>query len=262
MRLGISAEPGCKPRSSTFGAIVRVHYFDRFAARDFSTRAITSDSRTSSASQILNSTASVGDFLSCSNPASIRNTRKVLNRLSSAILDPWSVKCQNPDMATNLTVRDVMQIRVHVVHSEMPLLELEREFLSKRVSGFPVVDNGKLVGLVSRSDVVRQLVAERQVAETTSDFYWDQAGFHEEPAETIQQIANRVGQRIEDLRIKDLMSRHVVVLGVDDSIEVAAQKFLDHHIHRAPVVENGRLVGILGTLELVRLIANQRVAIG
>jgi CBS domain-containing protein len=162
-------------------------------------------------------------------------------------------------MHIKLNARDLMQIRVHSVSPDMSLSELEREFINQRVSGFPVVENGQLVGVVSRADVVRQLQVERRLAETTSDFYWDRAGFHEEPPESIQQIAGRVGQRIEDLHVKDLMSRDMVVLCADDSVEVVAQKFIEHHIHRAPVVDEGRLVGIISTLDLVRLFADQRV---
>lgn len=164
-------------------------------------------------------------------------------------------------MAINLNVRDLMQVKVHSVPPDMSLPELQREFLEKEVSGFPVVEHGQLVGVVSRSDIVQQLVTERQVAQTTSDFYWDQSGFQEEPAASIEQVANRVGQRIEELRVKDVMSRNVVAVRADDSLETAAQKFLDHHIHRVPVVEHGRLVGIFGTLDLARLFADKRVQV-
>ena len=126
-------------------------------------------------------------------------------------------------MTTTLNVRDLMQIRVHVVPPEMPLAELEQEFIDKRVSGFPVVDDEQLIGVVSRSDIVRQLDVERRLAENTSDFYWDRSGFHEEPAESMLQIASRVGQRIEDLRVRDLMSRHLVAVSADDSLAVLAK---------------------------------------
>ncbi len=164
-------------------------------------------------------------------------------------------------MNTTLNVRDLMQIRVHAVPPEMPLAALEQEFLDKRVSGFPVLDAGRLVGVVSRSDILRQLEVERQLAENTSDFYWDQSEFHEEPAESIEQIASRVGQRIEDLHVRDLMSRHVVAVSADDSLAVLAQRLLEHHIHRVLVVEHGHLVGIVSTLDLVRLFADKRVAV-
>jgi CBS domain-containing protein len=162
-------------------------------------------------------------------------------------------------MNTSLNVRDLMQIRVHAVPSEMPMAELEQEFLDKRVSGFPVVDAGQLIGVVSRSDIVRQFDIERQLSESTSDFYWDRSGFHEDPAESMQQIASRVGQRIEDLRVRDLMSRHLVAVSADDSLAVLAQRFLEHHIHRVLVVEHGRLVGIVSTLDLAKLFADKRV---
>lgn len=167
----------------------------------------------------------------------------------------------NHDMSVNLNVRDLMRIPVHSVHPRMPLIELDQEFLDKRVSGFPVVEDGKLVGVVSRSDVVRHLAFEQHLAETTSDFYRDSEGFHESPTEAIQDIANRVGQQIENLCVRDLMSLHLVVVTVDDSIEVAAQKLCESRIHRLPVVDQGRLAGILSTLDLARLFANGRVKI-
>ena len=92
------------------------------------------------------------------------------------------------------------------------------------------------------------------------DFYWDRSGFHEEPAESMQQIASRVGQRIEDLHVRDLMSRHLIAVSADDSLTVLAQRFLERHIHRVLVVEHGRLVGIVSALDLVRLFADKRVA--
>ena len=163
-------------------------------------------------------------------------------------------------MNTTLNVRDLMQIRVHAVPSAMLLAELEQEFIDKHVSGFPVVNADQLVGVVSRADIVRQLEVERQLAENTSDFYWDRSGFHEELAESMLQIASRVGQRIEDLRVRDLMSRHLVAVSPDDSLAVLAQRFMEHHIHRVLVADHGSLVGIVSTLDLVRLFADRRVA--
>lgn len=67
--------------------------------------------------------------------------------------------------SANLTVRDLMQLGVHAVHPQMTLEELERQFIDKSVSGFPVVENENLVGDVSRSDIVRQLAVQRNLAD-------------------------------------------------------------------------------------------------
>ena len=62
------------------------------------------------------------------------------------------------------------------------------------MSGFPVVDQGKLVGVVSRSDVVRRICSERDVAERTSDFFFDETGFYEAPMDSFNDSADRVGE--------------------------------------------------------------------
>jgi CBS domain-containing protein len=133
--------------------------------------------------------------------------------------------------------------------------------LKERVSGFPVVDKGELVGIVSRSDIVRQLFLEHQAAESTSDFYFDAAGFHETPLVTFEQVADRVGERIEQLQVKDVMNRTLVKVSPDQSLAQVAQTLADHRIHRVLVCDEGRLVGIVTTLDLVRLIANRRLRV-
>ena len=62
------------------------------------------------------------------------------------------------------TVRDIMTTEVFTVSPGLSLVDLELELGAQRVSGAPVVEHGKLVGIVSRSDIDRrqQQCAERQ----------------------------------------------------------------------------------------------------
>lgn len=159
----------------------------------------------------------------------------------------------------DLTASEVMHRNVSVVDSEMTLPRLERAFLDHRVSGFPVVDDGRLVGIVSRSDIVRQLCVERSVAEMTSDFYRDEQGFHVVPMETFEQVADRVGERIEELRVKDVMIREIIHVSPEQPLRIVAQILVDKRIHRVPVTDEGRLVGIITALDLVQLIADGRL---
>ena len=69
----------------------------------------------------------------------------------------------------DLLAKEIMQHQVHTIAPHVTLPELERAFLQKGVSGFPVVDKGELVGIVSRSDIVRQLFLEHHLAESTSE---------------------------------------------------------------------------------------------
>jgi CBS domain-containing protein len=153
------------------------------------------------------------------------------------------------------TARQIMCSEVHTVHPDLTLPELEREFLAHQASGFPVVDQGKLVGVVSRSDIVRQLCVERTLAQTVSDYYRAEAGIGADPAESLNEVATRVGRRLEQLHVRDVMVRALISAAPDQPVADVARLLLEHHIHRVPVVEEGQLVGLISALDLVRLIA-------
>ena len=159
-----------------------------------------------------------------------------------------------------MTVADVMQVTVKSVPSEMPLSDLEQELVSANVSGFPVVDDLKLVGVVSRSDIIRRICDEREVAQETSDFYFDEIGFHESKMKSLKDIADRVGERLESLTVCDVMANNPWTVRSSQKLSEAAKAFVDHRIHRLPVIEDQALVGILTTMDLVQLISRRKLA--
>jgi CBS domain-containing protein len=161
------------------------------------------------------------------------------------------------------TASDLMQTAVKVIDPEESLIELERALLEARVSGFPVVDKtGRLVGIVSRSDLVRQLGVEQSLAEYRSDYYRDLHYYETDPAATLAGIGRQLGERIEQLRVKDVMIRNLRHVSPDTPVQDIARMFIHHHIHRLPVVAGDRLVGIVTTIDLIRLIAEQRPETG
>ena len=158
------------------------------------------------------------------------------------------------------TVRDIMQADVKKVNSQLSLSNLEREFIKKGVSGFPVVDSGRLVGIVSRSDIVRQLCVEQTIAESVSD-YQQQVNNFDQQTEELEQIATRVGRRINNLHVKDMMITNLVTVLPEDSLEHLAKTLFEKKIHRVLVCdEGGGLLGIVSTLDLVGLIAKGEVS--
>ena len=162
-------------------------------------------------------------------------------------------------MTQQLTAADVMRGGIKSVSPRMTLPELEEAFVRDQVTGFPVVDHGKLVGVVSRSDIVRQLCTERQVAETVSDFHFDERGFYEIEMESLHQIADRIGERIESLSVADVMNSRPFTVPLEMPIREVAHQFIEHHVHRLPVTDQGVLVGIMTTIDLVRLIVDHRL---
>jgi CBS domain-containing protein len=153
------------------------------------------------------------------------------------------------------TVADIMQRKVLTIAPGKSLPELERALLRSRVGAMPVVDRGgKMVGIVSRSDVVRQLCLERSLGEAMADAYRDQTddAFVERSR---RDVAEAIGKRMEHLSVRDVMVREVVSVPPELPVAKAAQLMLERRIHRLPVVENGKLVGIVSSLDFTRLVA-------
>lgn len=157
-----------------------------------------------------------------------------------------------------ILVGDVMQVNVTTVPSTLTLPELEKQLLASRMSGFAVVDGTEFVGVVSRSDIVDQLCMERELAQKTSDFYFDELGFHEVALHTYRDVADRVGERIETMTVADVMSKNPITVAPTQTIEEAALLMMQKRVHRVIVIDNGRLAGIVTTFDLVRLIAEKR----
>jgi CBS domain-containing protein len=152
-------------------------------------------------------------------------------------------------------VADIMQKKVKTIAPDKTLPELERELLRWRIGAMPVVERGgKLVGIVSRSDVVRQLCLERSLGEAMADAYRDQtdASF---ATKSQASIANEIGQRMERRRVRDVMIREVITVPPETPVIEAAQLMIERRIHRLPVVDSGKLVGIVSSLDFTRIVA-------
>ncbi len=155
----------------------------------------------------------------------------------------------------SLVARDVMQRDIHTVPPTMSLVDLERTFCEAGQSGFPVVAEGeRLVGVVSRTDIVRKLVVEQSYAEYESHYYWDVSA-PDIPDPSLEEIGIQVGRRLEGMCVEDVMSHAPITVTGDTAIRAIANTLIGRNIHRLPVVEGGALVGILTSTDLVRLIA-------
>ena len=158
-----------------------------------------------------------------------------------------------------MCAEDVMQAKVRTVSSATSLPDLERLFLETRVNGFPVVDEGRLVGVISHSDIVRKLAAEQSYAEYESDYYSHVGGFEEfDPVEPLNRVAARAGARLRNTTVGDMMSRSPVTVSAKDSVRDIARLMVERRIRRLPVVRDGQLIGVVASLDLVRLLAEER----
>ncbi|MBT8190766.1 MAG: CBS domain-containing protein [Saprospiraceae bacterium] len=120
-----------------------------------------------------------------------------------------------------------------------PLVKVKSIFEKMNIHHIPVVDEGKLVGIVSKAD-----------------FLFFKRGFNN----------TNVIQKMEEIRlnnyvVKDIMTSGLAKLEPDDKINVALEIFKKNIFHAIPVVKDGRLVGILTTHDIINRLADDKSAV-
>jgi CBS domain-containing protein len=134
-------------------------------------------------------------------------------------------------------VGDVMTTTVVTVDRITPYQEIDRLLTERRISGVPVLMMGrKVAGVVTEADL---LAAEDESARQA-------------------RLASAIGRRWRlrkqphvSLTAGALMTAPAITIGPDATIPAAARLMNTHHIRRLPVVEDGKLVGIVSRRDLL-----------
>jgi CBS domain-containing protein len=156
-----------------------------------------------------------------------------------------------------LVAKDIMTTNVLTVGPDVDLLELDGTLRRARISGAPVTKNGKLVGIVSRSDIARQLVVEDTYAEVAYSLL---EGFYGNEQEAVDPISDRVGERLRSMRVADAMVTAVDGVRPETPIvEVARRMSTSRHRRLVVTDAQGKLVGIVTASDLVRLVADGKL---
>jgi CBS domain-containing protein len=157
-------------------------------------------------------------------------------------------------------VEDVMRRALVTVAPDLPLHDLQELLLRERISGVPVVERGRVVGVVSRSSLLRQLEVERTQFATTAAFYLEPFDVETESESQRLQVPAAVAAHFESLRVRDAMARDVLAVSPGAPLAEAAQLMVERRVHRVLVLEGGRLAGLVSALDLVGLVASGRLA--
>ncbi len=160
------------------------------------------------------------------------------------------------------TVGDVMARDVVTLSPDMTLSEMDRVLLEKQVSGAPVVEGKRLVGIVSRADVIRVLYEEQREAQRVSDFYTSPFPIPIPALENLARDSRKIADHMIKLRVHEVMTPNPLTVTPGDRVEWVAKMMNTQRIHRLPVTEDDQLVGIITSLDIVRLVAEVGLASG
>jgi CBS domain-containing protein len=157
----------------------------------------------------------------------------------------------------DIRARDIMSTGIHHVSPQLHLIDLERELSSHRISGAPVLERGKVVGIVSRSDIDEAIARERTKAAAVATYHY-QTDFPGD--EGPRSAPDPTGSALESLRtltVRDIMTSAVISVSADQPIVEVAELMRSKRIHRVLVITDGRLLGIVTSLDIVAAVADR-----
>ncbi len=124
--------------------------------------------------------------------------------------------------------RNLMITKLITVQQDASIDDAIQLLVANKISGLPVVDEQQaLVGVLTQKDVLRLLT---------------------------EHVSGEIG----NVKVRDLMTSEVVSFSPDDSLIAICDTLLNKNFRRLPLVENGKLVGLIGRGDLIRYIQTLR----
>jgi len=144
-----------------------------------------------------------------------------------------------------ITVKDIMTTKLITVTQDMDIAKATKILLDNRINGVPVVDDsGRLTGLLCQSDLITQ---QKKMPIPTIFTFLD--GFIR--LTSMKQLEKQVN-KIAATTVLESMTANPVTVRPDTELKTVAALMVDSNFHTLPVVEDSRLVGIIGKEDILR----------
>ncbi|MFC1924613.1 CBS domain-containing protein [Chloroflexota bacterium] len=138
-----------------------------------------------------------------------------------------------------MKIRDIMTTNVVTVSSDTSITDAGQIMRAHKIERLPIVDRGKLVGVVTKDDLLRV-----------------------SPSPATSLSIHEITYLLSKMKVKDVMKKDVVTAKPDMTVESAVALAQGKKVGSLPVVEDGRVVGIVTTNDFFYKILNPLLGIG
>lgn len=137
-----------------------------------------------------------------------------------------------------MLAKDIMEKNVVTIKEDESVEEVARLLIEKGISGVPVVDEkDNLKGIISDGDLIYR---DKQIRIPAVVQILDSTIF----VESLKKFQEEL-KKITAYKVRDMMTTKVITVDVNTPIEEIATLMIEKRINRVPVIEDGRVVGII-----------------
>ncbi|MDY6910925.1 MAG: CBS domain-containing protein, partial [Chloroflexota bacterium] len=137
-----------------------------------------------------------------------------------------------------MLVKDIMSTNVVSISSNTPVLEARKIMETHKIRRMPVVDKGKLVGIVTRN-----MARRAAPSEATSLSVWE------------------INYLMAKMTVKEIMKKQLTSISADSTVECAVATAQEHSVGALPVVDDNMVVGMVTTNDFFYKILNPLLGI-
>jgi CBS domain-containing protein len=150
------------------------------------------------------------------------------------------------------TVKEFMNRKVVCLNSDDTVFDAAKILSQLNIAGAPVVEKEKIVGIISISDIIRfidiklgtlpqigtpglstLLLVMLQMQKVHSDF-------------------KKEIKKITATKVKDVMSKNIISIPPTATIIEVAELMEKHDVNRLPVIDNGKIIGIVARADIIK----------
>ena len=150
-----------------------------------------------------------------------------------------------------MNVAALMSTNIVSVLPSTTLADAVRIMLAHNVSGLPVLEaDGKLVGMITAGDLLRRTELESEGKQPS----WLKVFLM--PSSVAADYVATHGRRVGEV-----MTQHPIHVGPATDLAEVSRLMLHRHVKRLPVLEAGRLVGIISRSDVLRALARKLIEV-
>ena len=148
------------------------------------------------------------------------------------------------DVKADVTpLMDIMKKDVYTISCDAPVIDALRLMRDKKVSGCPVIDNeNNLVGFISDGDIIRQLTSEHSLFVNSHSF---------EKIQFNNSLSNMITKKVSEFA-----TQKIITVNINDDLDEVCYKLGENRLKKAPVMENGKMVGIINVSNIIKYAAD------